>query len=76
MQALFGQISHGQAQRIGRFVRRNLGFIDPASIGVTEEIVARFGFRVCARQIKSPRAVLRLRRVLRPENADEDKEEE
>jgi len=41
VQPLFGQIGHCEPERVRGLVRRNLPFVDPGSVRVTEEIVPR-----------------------------------
>jgi hypothetical protein len=62
VQPLFGQIGHCEPERVRRFIWRNLRFVDPDSVGVTEEIVAWSRRRIHSGQIKSPSAVFQSRR--------------
>ncbi len=57
LKSLLGEIRHGKPKRISRLVWRNLRVIDPGSVGITEEIVARLRILIHARKIKSPTAV-------------------
>jgi len=60
VQPLFGQIGHCEPERVRGLVRRNLPFVDPGSVRVTEEIVPRSRRWIPSGQIKSPSAVFYL----------------
>ena len=56
--SLLRQISHGQSKRVCRFIRGNLGLIEPGAVGVAEKVGSWLGGKIGAGHVESPFPIL------------------